>query len=107
MFDFKGPPINEQTSMEKIQDLYTQLLANAMEIDMLSDNIDRLEQEKDLDALENLFRTEFLLYMEHIGIYEDLSRYIDNEPRTAENEFELARIRRDKDNLLRITVVDI
>ena len=100
---------NYSAPMNKINDLHTQLLANIIEIDALTEAIEKNENDLsiDPDELEKLYRREFYLYMDHIGIYDDLIQYLDNEPKTTANEFELARIRRDAQKMLRVTVVEL
>lgn len=97
----------KSTSMDKIYDLHTQLLANCMEIDKITGNIEKYEAESDLNQLESLYRNEFVLYMDHIGLYEDLIKYIEKEPRTFDNKFELAKIKREAQKMLRVTVVEM
>lgn len=97
------------SSMEKIYDLQTQLLANIVEIDALLENLERLTliNPDDFDVLEDLFQKEFYLYMNNIGIYEDLIKYVEAEPRTPDNELELARIARDAHKMCRVEVVEL
>lgn len=98
--------VKPTTSMDRIQDLYTQLITNILEVDNITMNIEKMEADE-VEILEDLYRNEFMLYMQHIGIYEDLLNCIDNEPRTSDNEFELARIKKEASKLLRVQVVEL
>jgi hypothetical protein len=98
--------IQNMTNMDKIHDLYTQLTTNCYEIDALLENIDKLEKDQtNLEQLERLYENEFMLYMNNVSIHEDLMSAIDAEPRTIDNEFELARIKKIAENLLKVEVV--
>lgn len=90
--------------MDKIQDLYTQLTINIIQLD----NIDSaIENEQDPNQLEMLFENEFMLYMENVGIYEDIMLLIDQEQRTINNEFELARIKKSVQDMIRVEIIEI
>lgn len=96
----------ENTNMDKIQSLFTELVANNLEIENIIKNIEKLEEENSSD-LEKLYENEFILYMLNISIYEDLMKYINEEPKTSENEFELARIKREANKLLKVEVITL
>ncbi len=98
--------IKNMNTIDKINDLYTELVTNCLEIDNVLKNIEKYEQsnEESVD-IEKLYENEFLLYMNNISIYEDLINYIEKEPRTSENEFELARIKREANKLLKVEVI--
>jgi hypothetical protein len=97
------------SGMERIYDLQTQLVANVFEIEALTERLDKLvtENPDDIDTLEDLFGKEFMLYMNNIGIYEDLMMNIEQEPRTVDNELILARIARDAHTLNRVEVIEL
>lgn len=97
------------SNIEKIYDLQTQLTINVIEIEALIENLEKitLQTPDDFDTLEEMFEKEFLLYMKNIGIYEDLINYINKEPKTPENELELARIARDAHKLSRVEVLEL
>ncbi len=98
--------IKNMTNLDLIHDLYTQLVTNVLQIDTLVENIEKLEGENaDLDQLEKLYENEFMLYMNNVGLHEDLMNALDREERTDDNEFELARIKKVAGNLLRVEVV--
>lgn len=95
------------TSIEKIRELHNQLVENVLEIDKIGESIDVLEANGgDMRDYEYLYANEFKLKMDHIGIVDDLLNYIDQEPRTLENKFELAKLKRDTKNLLRVAVME-
>lgn len=99
--------IKTMSTMEKIRELYTQLINNVETIDQINNNIVKLEIDlQDIDQLELLYEREFMLLMNNISIYEDLINLIDNEKKTSENEFELARIRRDAMKHRKVEVVE-
>lgn len=95
--------------MEKIYNLQTQLLVNITTIDALNEKIERmvLVTPQDIENLEDLYEKEFLLHMTHSGIYEDLLNYLDAEPRTEENELELARIEKSAFDMCRVESISL
>lgn len=97
------------SSLEKIHDLHTQLAINVLDIDTITDNIIKitLVTPDDFDTLEDLYHKEFMLYMDNASICEDLFKYLEAEPRTSENEFELARIQRDAEHMDLVEYVDL
>lgn len=105
----------KMTSMERIQDLYTQLLINIAELDNLDKSLSELEEEihnpdrsdELSDQLESLFENEFILYMNNIGIYEDLMLCIEREPVTDANNFELRRIKKAAAGMLRVEIIEL
>lgn len=98
----------ENDSMGEVKNLYSELFENVFHIEALLENIDKLEKgSSDPDQLEELYRKEFMLYMRNVGIYEDLLKCIDRIEPTLENEFELAKIKRDADSLLKVEVIEL
>lgn len=95
--------------MEKIHDLQTQLIVNILELEAITENLERITliTPDDFDTLEDLYYKEFTLYVNNIGIYEDLIKYVEAEPRTSDNELELARIARDAHKMCRVEVLEL
>lgn len=96
-------------NLEKIHDLQIELITNVIDLEAITENIQALilKDSENFDDLEDLYFKEFKLYMNNISIYEDLMSYIEKEPITSDNEFELAKIKRDADNMLRVEVIDL
>lgn len=107
MEDFCELKIN--TSMDHIYDLHTQFIVNVIEIDKIIENINKIETSTsiDPDELELLYHNEFFLYMKHIDIYDDLILNINREPKTDLNVFELKKLQRDADKMLRVDIINI
>lgn len=97
------------SSISKIYDLQTKLAVNCLEIEAIADNIQTIELKtpEDFDVLEDLYYKEFVLYMNNIGLYEDLMSYIENEPKTMDNELILARIHKDAQKHLKVEVLQL
>lgn len=93
--------------MDKIHNLYSEFIANVMQIDKLIETIKTLEEASDLDGLETMYENEFRAYMEHISIYDDLINAIEAEPETFDNKFELRRIKTELAKMLRVGVIEV
>lgn len=105
MDEFMTPIDN--SSMSHIHDLLTRLLVNNAQIENITVNIKKMEADvTNANDLETLYKNEFFLFMENIGLYEDLIIYIDKEPKTIDNELELARIKKTADNLVLVEVME-
>lgn len=104
----KYAKMKDYTNMERVQELYKQLQENSIEVDTIIENLDRLEKEHtDFNLLEDLYRNEFGLYMRNISIYEDLILNIERIEVTMENEFQLAKIKKDAQDLVRVDVLEL
>lgn len=99
--------INNISELEQAKDLYVQFAENVDSMDKLSTSIAEAEVENDLETLEQLYHNEFMLYMDHTGIFEDLLNKLDTVEKTTDNEFELARIRRDAIKMFRGLIVEV
>ena len=99
----------KETTLHRIQCLFDDLVVNAEQIEVILDNIEEAEKTENIvvDNLEDLYRNEFMLYMDNVSIYEDLMNLINLEPRTIENEFELARMKKEAAKLLKVGIVDV
>jgi hypothetical protein len=93
-------------SMEKVKDLYDQLNINYEQIHELIERIDKADN-SDPEYLEHLYKTEFMLLMDNVGLYEDLKINIDQVERNQDNEFELARIKRDAEKMIIVEVIEL
>lgn len=97
----------DYTDMERIQELYTQFVANSLQLDAIVENLSKLETDgASFEDLEQLYQNEFMLYMRHVAIYDDILLNIQRTPRTNENEFELAKIKKDSKAMLRVAIVE-
>lgn len=95
------------STLDQAKDLYVQLAENVDSMDKLANSINEAEFDNAVENLEQLYANEFMLYMDHTGIFDDLMNKLDEVERTADNELELARIRRDAHKLFRGLIVDI
>lgn len=91
--------------MDTIHNLYTALIANVLEIDNLTKNIEN--PDIPIEQKEILYANEFKLYMDNIGIYEDLVNELKKVEKTVDNELELARIRKGIEKLLKVEILEI
>lgn len=99
--------VNSYSAIERVRDLYDQLQVNVAELDMVIENIEKTKESNEHpNVLEHLYGNEFRLLMDNFGIYEDLKTYLDKVEKTPENEFELARIRRDLSKLVTVEVIE-
>jgi hypothetical protein len=92
--------------MEKVKHLYDQLNVNYEQIHELIDRIDKADN-SDPEYLEHLYKTEFMLLMDNVGLYEDLQINIDQVDRNQDNEFELAKIKRDSEKMIIVKVIEL
>ena len=106
---FKFSKKKESSEMERIRDLYLDLMNNSAQIDVLTDNIAKLEAEPELnvDQLEKLYANEFMLHMNNVGIYQDLVTSIEKEPKTLTNQFELKRMEKEAQKMLRVEIIEL
>lgn len=88
--------------MDLIHNLYTALIANTLELDNLAKNIE--DPSLSFEDREVLYSNEFRLYMDNIGLYEDLQIELSLIEKTIDNELELARIRKGIEQLRRVEV---
>ena len=95
------------TNMDRVYDLQTKLMVNVKEIDNIEHAIStkEIQTPTDLDSLEILYKNAFMLYMNNVGIYDDLLLAIDREPKHQFNEFELAKIKRQAEDLCLVEVI--
>lgn len=97
-----------KSNHSRIQDLNTQFVVNIAEIQKLQENINKIEDnETNAETLEELYEKEFMLFMTHIGIFEDLVNSIDKEPKVLQNQFELARIKKFAEQNVLVDVLEL
>lgn len=98
----------DDNQMDRINTLYNELIANSMQLDALVENILKLEKEQEsFEALESLYQNEFLLFMKNVSIYDDLLLEINRADKTIENEFILAKIKKDAETYLRVEIMEL
>lgn len=98
---------SKATNMERVIELHTDLSNNISLIDNVNKNIAEAEASNDIETMEDLYQKEFMLYMDNIGIFDDLIQLLDTVDKTPENEFELARIRRSAIKMCRVEIVEV
>lgn len=98
----------ERRNMDHINDLYKDLLENALSLDVITRNIKEIEAAgADPDTLEDMYKNEFMLYMNNVSIYDDLVNKVDATEKTPDNQFALAKLKREAASLLRVGVVEV
>lgn len=102
-----GTKVETITPLDKAKDLYNNLVQNIENIDKISSSISKAEAESDMESLEQLYQNEFMLYMDNVGIFEDLINNLDMVEKTDENEFELARLRKGAIKMCRVSIVEV
>lgn len=95
------------TSLEKVQELYNDLVHNNEKLDNICKHINEAEFKEDIESLEDLYQNEFMLYIDNVSIFDDLMNRLDDIEKNQDNEFELARIRKAAHKMLRVRIVDI
>lgn len=93
------------TELKRAHNLLTMLVANTMEIENLQKNLQR--PDLSVEDFEALCSNEFKLYMENIHIYDDLVNSLEKVEKTIDNEFEIAKMKRDAENLRRVEIVEL
>lgn len=100
--------IKNYTPLDKARDLFHQLEINRAEIEKISESIKKAEDDKqDAEILQHLYMNEFHLLMDNVGLFEDVLLNLNRVKRTPENEFELARIRREAPKLCLVPVLEL
>lgn len=100
--------IKNYSPLDKARDLFHQLEINHEEITTITANIKQAEEDnQSADILQQLYMNEFHLLMSNVGLFEDIMLNLDRVTKNPENEFEVARIRKNAPRLCLVNVLEI
>lgn len=100
--------MNNYSPLDRARDLFQQLEINHGEITTLTTNIKKAEDDnQSADILQQLYMNEFHLLMNNVGLFEDVMLNLDRVTKSPENEFEVARLRKNAPKFCLVNVIDI